>query len=167
MRKYYSPNIKSGSKEEPANYRGISLINVMYKIFSSIITDRINEWAEKNTIIEESQSGFRSGYSVVDNLFCLQSMIQKYTSKPGGRFYVLYVDIKKTFDSLVHFKLFTSLYAKGMDGKILIVLQSMYANLRAHVKVSVNIIPQPFRCNIGTRQGDLSSPIIFLLYINN
>ena len=54
-----------------------------------------------------------------------------------------------------------------MNGKILIVLQSMYANLRAHVKVSGNIITQPFRCNIGTRQGDLSSPIIFSLYINN
>ena len=95
------------------------------------------------------------------------SMIQKYTSKPGGRFYVLYVDFKKAFDSLVHFKLFTSLYAKGMNGKILIVLQSMYANIRAHVKVYGNIITQPFRCNIGTRQGDLSSPIICSVYINN
>ena len=104
---------------------------------------------------------------MTDNLFCLQSMIQKYTSKPGGRFYVLYVDFQKAFDSLVHFKLFTNLAGKGMNGKILTVLRSMYSKLRAHVKIGGDTITQSFPCNIGVRQGDLNSPIIFALYIND
>ena len=139
----------------------------MYKIFSGIINDRLYAWAADHDIIEESQAGFRPGYSVADNLFCLQSMVQKYITKPGGRFYVLYVDFKKAFDSLLHFKLFSNLADKGMNGKVLTVLISMYSKLRAHVKVEGNTITQQFNCNVGTRQGDLSSPIIFSLYIND
>ena len=90
----------------------------MYKIFSSIINDRISLWAKEHEIIDESQAGFRAGYSVFDNLFSLQSMVQKYITKRGGRFYVLYVDFQKAFDSLVHYKLFSSLAGKGMTGKV-------------------------------------------------
>ena len=100
------PVHKSGNKLDPSNYRGISLINVMYKIFSNIIYDRLYVWAEEFNKIDESQAGFRSGYSTVDNIFTLQSLIQKYLSKPNGRFYVLYVDFKKAFDGLNHHKLF-------------------------------------------------------------
>ena len=51
--------------------------------------------------IDESQAGFRSGYSTVDNIFTLQSLIQKYLSKPNVRFHVLYVELKKAFDGLI------------------------------------------------------------------
>ena len=139
----------------------------MYKIFSSIINDRISLWAEEHEIIDESQAGFRAGYSVFDNLFSLQSMVQKYITKRGGRFYVLYVDFQKAFDSLVHYKLFSSLAGKGMTGKVFNVLLSMYSKLSAHVKIDRQNISESFLCNLGTRQGDLNSPIIFSLYIND
>ena len=64
----------------------------MYKTFSNIIYNRLCIWSEECDKIDEAQSGFRSGYSTVDNMFTLQGLIQKYLSKPGGRFYVLYVD---------------------------------------------------------------------------
>jgi hypothetical protein len=67
---------KSGPQDDPSNYRGISLINVMYKIFSNIIYDRIYNWAEKVDKIDESQAGFQAGYCTIDNIFILQSMVQ-------------------------------------------------------------------------------------------
>ena len=76
---------------DPSNYRGISLINIMYKIFSGFITERLTNYAEVSELIDEAQAGFRAGYSVTDNLFCLQSMVQKYLTKPGGRFYALFM----------------------------------------------------------------------------
>ena len=76
----------------------------MYKIFSHIATTRIYNWAERESKIDEAQAGFRKGYSAVDNIFSLQSMAQKYLSKKGGRFYCLYVDFSKAFDSLIHEK---------------------------------------------------------------
>jgi len=193
------PIFKAGSRDDPANYRGISLLNVMYKIFSCIITDRITKWADETGAIDEAQAGFRTDYSVTDQIFTLQSMVEKYISRPRGRFYVLYVDFKKAFDSLVHFKLFNVLIKNGIQGKLLNILISMYSSLKAQVRLDCNThgnsmpnqnaaysennsyntqhnrMPNrdaaytcttPFACNIGTRQGDLSSPIIFNLFIN-
>ena len=180
-----TPIYKSGGKNDPANYRGIALIDIMYKIFSGIITDRLIRWSDYCNVIDESQAGFRAGYSVVDNMFTLQCVIQKYLSKPRGRFYVLYVDFQKAFDSLVHHKLFTILKNKGLKGKLVNVIISMYSKLKAHVKVhgtdyltsdvsensdvrkSFSLMTEAFDCNIGTRQGDLYSPILFILFIND
>jgi len=61
------PVHKSGSKLDPTNYRGISLINVMYKIFSNIIYNRLCLWSEEFDKIDEAQAGFRSGYSYISH----------------------------------------------------------------------------------------------------
>ena len=146
----------------------------MYKIFSGVINKRLYEWAENNHKIDECQAGFRHGYSAVDNVFCLQAMIQKYLSKKGGRFYCLYVDFRKAFDKINHFKLFKCLEKKGLHGNFLRILKAMYSNLQSCVKVSNNnhsaaksfAITDMFPCNIGTRQGDTTSSTIFALFID-
>ena len=194
------PLYKSGSRNDPSNYRGISLLNVLYKIFSGIITHRLDTWADEYNVISEAQAGFRAGYSVIDNIFSLQSIIQKYITRSYGRVYVLYVDFQKAFDSLVHVRMFHSLLKAGANGQIIKVLISMYSKLDAYIKVpqtelisnssTLNMnqnynrapcrfkysnknstpgipLAGPIHCNIGTRQGDLSSPKIFSLYIND
>jgi len=72
--------------------------------------------AEDNDKFDTFQSGFRKGYSAVDNIFCLQAMVQKYTSKQGGRLYCLYVDFTKAFDKINHRVLFCALEKKGIHG---------------------------------------------------
>ena len=95
------PVHKAGARNDSSNYRGISLLSVMYKIFSDIIYYKLCNWSEMYNRVDETQAGFRSGYSTTDNVFSLQSLIQKYISKPGGRFYVLYVDF---FKSILFYK---------------------------------------------------------------
>ena len=80
------PIHKSGPISDPVNFRGILLINTMYKLFYIILNKRLYTWAEQNGKLDKAQSGFRSGYSVVDNVFSLSAMIQKYLSRKGGRF---------------------------------------------------------------------------------
>ena len=102
-----------------------------------------------------SQAGFRSGYSVADNIFSLSACVQKYLSRRGGRFYCLYVDFQKAFDKLQHQKLFVSLLQKGTHGKFLNILKAMHSNLSATVRTDCGetcIFP----CNVGTREGDVS-----------
>ena len=53
------PIHKKGDKSNPSNYRSITLLNVTGKIFTSILRDRISDWAEANGILNESQFGFR------------------------------------------------------------------------------------------------------------
>jgi len=82
----------------------------MFKNNSGIINKRLYDWAEDNHKIDESQYGFRRGYSAVDNnIFCLQAMVQKYLSKQGGRFFCLYVDFRKAFDKINNIKLVQAL----------------------------------------------------------
>ena len=138
------PIHKSGSTHMPENYRGISLTNTIYKIFTGIINKRLYEWAETNHKIDESQSGFRTGYSAIDNVFCLQAIVKKYLSKKGGRLYCIYIDFRKAFDKINHYVLFQSLQRKGIDGNCLHVLLNMYNSLYSCVKVQ-NTKTQPNR----------------------
>ena len=162
------PLYKSGSVTNPENYRGISLINSIGKIFTGILTTRLQKWSEDNRVIDESQAGFRKSYSTVDNIFSLQAIIQKYICRERGRFYCIFIDFKRAFDSIPHSKLWDSLQRKGINEncKFLKIFKSMYSQLKSCVKVK-NSLSRFFECSIGTRQGCLSSPIIFSLFIND
>ena len=94
------PIHKHGPKDNPENYRGITLLPIFSKIYISVINKRITNWADENDKINEAQAGFRAGYSTIDNIFTLYATIQKYTSKRKGKLYVAFLDFKKAFDSV-------------------------------------------------------------------
>ena len=60
----------------PENYRPITLLSCLGKLFTSIINNRLTSFAEKYEVISYSQSGFRKGFSTTDNLFVIQSLIE-------------------------------------------------------------------------------------------
>ena len=142
------------------------MINVISKIFTLVLTSRLTQWCEEKNIIDESQAGFRHGYSTIDNIFTLQCIAQKYLSRPDGRFYCLYIDFSKAFDRIQHKILFHSLANKGIHGKFLNILKSMYGRLSACVKTEHDLTSY-FPCNIGPRHGCVASPLIFTLFIND
>ena len=152
---------------DPNNFRGVSLIDILNKILTGMMYDRIYKWAEDNSKLNESQSGFRKGYSTIDNLFTLMSLGQKYFSKEGESFYCLFVDFSQAFDRIDHETLINSLIRKGMHGKMLKLLIAMYKNLCSCVKVDNQKCTSYFSCNIGTRQGCKLSTILFILFIND
>ena len=152
---------------DPNNFRGVSLIDILNKILTGMMYDRIYKWAEDNSKLNESQSGFRKGYSTIDKLFTLMSLGQKYLSKEGGRIYCLFVDFSKAFDRIDHETLINSLIRKGIHGKMLKLLIAMYKNLCSCVKVDNQKCTSHFSCNIGTRQGCKLSTILFILFIND
>ena len=163
-----SPIHKSGPVNSPENYRAIALINCLCKIFINILTIRLTDWAETHQVIDESQAGFRKGYGTTDNIFSLHALVQKYLCRKKGRFYCIFIDFKRAFDSIQHANLWYSLQRKGINpgGKFLPIFKSMYSQLKSCVKVKKGLT-QFFDCHIGTRQGCVSSPIIFSLFIND
>ena len=144
------------------------MINRISKIFTNILTIRLQKWAENNNVIDESQAGFRKQYSTIDNIFSLQALIQKYLCRERGRFYCIFVDFRRAFDSISHNKIWDSLQRKGIseNSKFLKIFQSMYSQLKSCVKIN-DSLTKFFECSIGTRQGCVSSPIIFSLFIND
>ena len=80
------PLHKKGSINDPNNFRGISLINTVCKIFANILVARLDKWTDKFNVIHESQAGFRRQYSTIDNIFTFHAVAQKYHSRKGGAF---------------------------------------------------------------------------------
>lgn len=70
------PLHKKGDINNPENYRGISLLSIISKLFTSILNKRFYNWAENENKICEEQAGFREGYSTVDHIFTLVTMIK-------------------------------------------------------------------------------------------
>ena len=148
------------------NYRGISLLNVVGKIFIKVLNARLVNWAESRSLMKQEQIGYRKGCSTVDHLFSLQACVQKYLSKPRGRLYILYVDFSKAFDSINHDLMWYVMMKNGCHGNFLNVLRNMYNMLISCVKTGPDRISKYFCCEIGTRQGCMISPTLFVQFLN-
>jgi hypothetical protein len=160
------PVYKQGEVKNPKNFRGISLLSCVGKLFTKLLNKRLYDWAEQNDLLFDSQAGFRKGKSTIDHIFVLQGLVSKYLSKKGGRFYGVYVDFRTAFDSVPHLQLFYSLIQENIHGRVLNVLRNMYSKLESCVEASDGSISEVFPCEIGTRQGCMISPILFVLYLN-
>ncbi|KAF4526560.1 hypothetical protein B566_EDAN009130 [Ephemera danica] len=89
-----------GSKESPDNYRGIALAQILSKVYSKLLYERLRRWACHGNKISIYQAGFRAGYSTMDNIFVLDHMISKYLSYAGGALYCAFIDFEKAFDTI-------------------------------------------------------------------
>ena len=80
--------------------------------------------------------------------------------------FVCYVDFTKACDYLVRENIFYKLIQYGIRGKILNIIKSLYSNIKSRVNFN-NTLSEAFECHLGVCQGDLSSPLIFSLYVND
>lgn len=158
------PLHKKGSLHVPDNYRGISLLNVCSKLYSYIINKRLSKFVEENDILGEIQAGFRKDHSTIDHIFTLFSMIQRYLLR-NKKLYVAFIDFRKAFDLISHCKLWPILQKSGIKGKMLRTIQSMYRTVKARIRSGCTIT-EAFYCSKGLKQGEITSPLIFSLFIN-
>ena len=99
-----SPLHKKGSRNNVKNYRAISLLCTIGKVFTKVINNRLMSWAEINKKLDDGQGAYRKQRSTVDHIFTLYGMTQKYLSRPRGRFYCAFVDFSRAFDCIIHTK---------------------------------------------------------------
>ena len=96
------PLHKKGNINSTNNYRGISLLDVVSKLYISIITTRLTFYAEAYDRLYESQSGFRVAHSTIDNAYVLYGIIQKYFCLKTKAVYVAFRGLHAKL-SLLHF----------------------------------------------------------------
>ena len=93
------PVFKRGDLCDPNNFRGISLVSCLAKLFTNIINSRLIEWSKTFDIITDAQFGFTDGLSTVDAIFALQNIFTK-TLTEKKRLYCCFVDYTKAFDTI-------------------------------------------------------------------
>ncbi|CAD6237858.1 GSCOCG00012496001-RA-CDS [Cotesia congregata] len=157
---------KKGDPSDLQNYRGIALVNCITKIFTSIINDRLRYWAESNGLLPEEQAGFRENRSCDDNIFILQTTLQMLIRHKGASALILFIDFKRAFDSVPHEKLWCKLASIGLCPKLVNILIKLYASIKMYIK-SNNDLSDPIEITEGVLQGEVLSPLLFILYISD
>ena len=118
------PIHKKGDTSDPNNYRGVSLINCICKIFTSLIETRIRNHLDATGTIGNEQAGFRKGISCQDQIFLLSKIVDFYLTK-RKRLYATFIDYEKAFDTIDRALLWKKLYAVDINGKILNVIRDI------------------------------------------
>ena len=155
---------KGGDAFDCGDYRGISLLNVVYKLFSAILNKRLVTFCEKENILEEEQGGFREGRGCTDQIYSLYSIVAERLSK-GKDTYICFIDIKKAYDRVWRDGLWICLADHGIKGKMWRMLRSIYSNVKSTVFCGGKD-SEPFDIELGVRQGDVISPLLFSIFFN-
>ena len=160
------PNYKNkGSVNLPENYRPITLLSCLGKLFTSILNNRLNKFTEKYEIICHNQAGFRRRLSTSDNLFVLQSLFEMSKSTKN-KLFCAFIDFKQAFDNVWRDGLWYKLQKYNINGKCLNLIKNMYNNIKSRI-VTPDGNSAFFPCCKGVRQGENLSPILFSLYLND
>lgn len=154
-----------GDKKSCDNYRPISILPCLSKIFESIIKNRMLKWLQKHKLLNENQHGFRKGRSTTTAL--MNAINEVIDGMDNGEYMqMLNFDLSKAFDSVSHTILLKKLYAHGFRGTVLRLLESYLKNRSQKVFLN-GVSSTEHAVEYGVPQGSVLGPILFIIYIND
>ena len=149
-------------RSECDNHRGISLLNIIGKIFSRILLPRVQILGEN--IYPESQCGFRQGQSTTDMEFSVRQLQEKYREQRVP-LHIAFIDLTKAFDSVSREGLYIVLRKLGCPQKLLNLIRSLHMGMMATVAYE-NEESKAFPVNNGVKQGCILAPVLFNIYFS-
>ncbi|CAH2095709.1 unnamed protein product [Euphydryas editha] len=155
------PIHKKGSKSLIANYRPISILNTIAKLFEKVVYEDIYSIIAKG--IPRTQHGFLRGRSTLSNLTLFSDFILKAMEK-GGQVDVVYTDFEKAFDRVDHVILLQKLHNLGIHGDLLRWVQSYLTN-RTQIVVLGGYRSDYINVPSGIPQGSHLGPLFYSAYI--
>ena len=159
------PKDSTKDKRIPLNYRGISLLSVVSKLYSAVLNNRLLGYLEDERLLAEEQNGFRRKRSCEDHVYSACTLIRNRLISKKETFGV-FIDFQKAFDFVDRNVLLYKLLSNGINGKFYNSIKSILSDTSACVKLNGKLTDS-FPVLSGVRQGDSSSPTIFAFFIND
>ena len=161
------PIFRSGNKENPSNYRPVSLTSVVVKLCESVIKKRWNDYLERKKILTNGQFGFQKGRSCVTNLLCFYSRVIDVVQERVGWVDGIYLDLKKAFDKVPHKRLIWKVREHGgLRGRLLEWISDFLTGreMRTVIRDRKSAWSE---VTSGVPQGSVLAPLLFAVYIND
>ena len=157
------PTCKKDDEQLCENYRPISILPVLSKIFEKIIYKRMSEFLSKNNLIYSKQFGFRSNYSTNHALI---SLTENMNYNLDARRYTagIFIDLQKAVDTVNHNILCEKRLHYGFRGITNKLLKSFLTNRKQFVSIN-GFQSSQLEIECGVPQGSTLGPLLFLIYI--
>ena len=159
------PLFKTGDRLDLHNYRPISLLSCLSKIYERIIKKRLSDYINRYHLLSGNQYGFQEGKSTQDAIAEVISKVYAAmdNSKPA---ICIFVDLAKAFDTVSHQDLLNTLENIGIRGNALNLLESYLQGRKQCVKIG-DSVSSTKNVLFGVPQGTVLGPLLFNLYVND
>ena len=157
----------TGSKKNPSNYRPISVLSNLSKIFERLLYQRFFMFLNKFNVISNLQFGFLPNSNTTASALHAITRIQESLNEKGKNVTgAIFVDLSKAFDSIEHEILLLKLERVGIRGNANRLMQEYLFNRRQFVQYD-DIKSQPRSIRHGVPQGSCLSSLLYLIYVND
>ena len=151
---------KKGERDDPRNYRPITLLNSDYKIMMRVLASRMNEAVTQ--FVSDPQTGFVPDSFLPENIMLLK-LIQAWAEDENEELYFLFLDMEKAFDRCSWEFMIEALEAVGMNQRFINFVKLAYSDTTSRKIAANGHLGPAFNLHSGVAQGCPLSPLLFLL----